>query len=266
MDFDKPENLLRALVKLRGSLDGAPALWWYRGNQYAVVDSQPTLLWQVEGAQLGKFVARDDGSYEHVFRDVMFYLDAETSEFLREFKNPWTGQTHEVPVMRMGPFRINHSVNGASVVMPANMPPGAMDVDWRYEPSFVQGGEVYIRELGKTRIANPAASSGKPGVSSRSHFYVNDLFTLVGKVADIEDDTPSAPARSTYDSVNDWTPWLQMGNREGFILGRGNTSKLGSYADLPERLVRLIKADEPGFFEDPDFPVWDRGYHPLNQD
>jgi hypothetical protein len=267
MNFDDPNKLIHAIAKLRGSTDGAAVLWWYRGCQYGVIDQVKTLLWQVEGAQLGKFVEAEGGALEHVFRDVMFYLDAETSELLTTYTNPFTGETNEPPVMRMGPFRIRHSVTGADVVLPEGMPPGAMEVEWHYEPAVVQGGEVLIRETGSTRIANHMKDSGKPGISTKDHFMINDFFTLSGMVADIENDSlPSAPARTSYQSINEWTPWLGMGDRPGFVFGSGTSRKLKSTDELPGRLAALIDQHEPGFFSDPDFPLWDASYHPLNQE
>lgn len=261
MDFNEPAAKLAATVKLRGSSDGAPVLWWYRGNQYAVVDRQPTLLWQVEGAQLGRYIEQEDGSFEHVFRDVMFYLDASTGELLEGFENPFTGQRVEPPVMRMGPFRTNHSVNGAEVQLPPNLPPGAMEVVWAYEPAVVQGDDLYLRETGSARIANPAKDA------DRAFFFINDFFTLIGRVSDVTNpELLSAPARTSYQSINEWTPWLQMGEREGFVFGRGDSTKLSGTDELPEKLATLVREHEPGFFEDPDFPLWDKTYTPLNQE
>ncbi len=264
MNFDDPKDMLTAMVKLRGSTDGAPCLWWYRGLQYGVIDRQPTLLWQVEGAQLGKYVQKDDGSYDHIFHDVMFYLDAKTSELLEEYENPYTGETNAPPVMRMGPFTNNHSVAGAQIQLPPNLPAGAMDVNWIYEPVSVIGQHIFIRESATTKIMNPA--KGKPGASDKDYFYINDFFTLSGRLSDVENpDVKSAPAQTSYTSLNEWTPWLGMGNRDGAVLGRGETVKLASYEDLPTRLRGWIDTREPGFFEDPEFALWDQPYHPLNQ-
>ena len=265
MNFDDPQDVLLAKVKLRGSLDGAPQLWWYRGFQYGIVDRQPTLLWQVEGAQLGKYVAKDDGSYDHVFHDVMFYLEAESGELLTTFANPYTDETHEPPIMRMGPFTNMMSVKATRLKMPPNMPPGALEVDWRHEPIIVQGDDIYIRESATTKIANQA--KGKPGASDKDYFFINDFFTLTGKVSDLENRTlQSAPAYTTYESLNEWTPWMAMGNRPGMVLGRGSTQKLSSYDQLPDRLRGWIDEKEPSFFEDPEFSLWGTSYTPLNQD
>lgn len=263
LNFKDPQDRLIALIKLRGSLDGAPVLWWYKGSQYGVVDRQPTLLWQVEGAQLGKYIKKDDGSYDHIFRDIMFYVNPVTDEVIKSYTNPYTSRTHEPPVMRMGPFTTNINTDGQTVELPPNMPPGSLIVDWRNEPVTVQGGDVYIRESATTKIANPARATDE---SAPEYFFINDFFTLIGRVADIEDDSKlSVPARTSYQSLNEWTPWLEMEKREGAVFGRGDSVKLADYSELPETLRKNIEAEEPGFFEDPEFTLWDRAYTPLNQ-
>ena len=263
LDFNKPSDRLIALIKMRGSLDGAPTLWWYKGSQYGVIDRQPTLLWQVEGAQLGKYIAKDDGSYDHIFRDVMFYKDPETDDVIKSYTNPYTSRTHEPPVMRMGPFTTNINTEGQSVELPPSMPPGSLIVDWRNEPVNVQGGDLYIRESATTKLANPAKATDP---AAKDYFYINDFFTLIGRVEDVQDeDRLGVPARTSYQSLNEWTPWLEMGDREGAVFGRGDSVKLADYSELPEDLRRNVEANEPGFFEDSDFALWDRAYTPLNQ-
>ena len=263
LNFKDPNDRLIALIKMRGSLDGAPVLWWYKGSQYGVVDRQPTLLWQVEGAQLGKYIKKENGSYDHVFRDIMFYVEPETDEVLKSYTNPYTSRTHEPPVMRMGPFTTNINTEGQTVEMPPNMPPNSLIVDWRNEPVTVQGDDLFIRESATTKIANPAKQSDP---TARDYFYINDFFTLIGRVSDLEDENRlNVPARTSYQSLNEWTPWLEMGNREGAVFGRGDSVKLGDYGELPKDLRKNIEADEPGFFEDPEFALWERAYTPLNQ-
>lgn len=266
LDFHDPNDRLIALIKMRGSLDGAPVLWWYKGSQYGVVDRQPTLLWHVEGAQLGKYVVKDDGSYDHIFRDIMFYVDPDSDQVIKSYTNPYTRRTHAPPVMRMGPFTTNINTEGQNVETPPSMPPDSLIVDWRNEPFTVQGGNLYMRESATTKIANPAAASGTDSASSKPYFFINDFFTLIGRVDEIQDESNlSVPAHTSYQSLNEWTPWLEMGDREGAVFGRGDSVKLKDYTELPDVLRQSIEAEEPGFFEDPELALWDRSYTPVNQ-
>ncbi len=266
VDFNNPEERLTALIKLRGDLAGAAALWWYKGNQYAVVDREPTLLWQVEGVQLGKYDKQDDGSYDHIFQDIMFYIDPETDEVFKDYENPFTGEMNTAPVMRVGPFTSNVGLEKQTVKLPEGMPPDSLVVDWRYEPVTIQGDDLFMRERGMTKIANFEKDSGKPGQSTKDFFVVNDFFTLVGSVNEVTDpDRMSVSARTNYQSINEWTPWLKMGDAQGAVFGRGNSTKLNDYEELPERLRRLIEAEDSDFFSGSELALWDKAYTPLNQ-
>jgi hypothetical protein len=261
MDFKNKENMITALVKLRGSLDGSPSLWWYQGAQYAVVDMESSILWQVEGVQLSKFESIDNGGWRHTLRDIMFYQHAETGELLKSFDNPWTGKTVLPPIARFGPFSVNYTVEGQFVDLPPEMAKG-LSAKWAYEPVVIQGGDIYVRESGTTKITIPSEDPDNP-----HYHHINDYLTMVGRLDEIENpEIKEAAARNTYASVNDWSPWLEMGGKPGMVLGRGNSTKIATRDDLPEHIIQLVDKHEPDFFKDPTFPLWDKTYHPGNLD
>jgi hypothetical protein len=262
MDFNNRTDLILALAKLRGDSSGKPFLWWYRGEQYALIDMTAKVLFAVEGAQIGRFMPKPDGSWTHTFRDVMFYKDADTGERLRTFASPVTGAKHEAPVMRTGPFTVATSADGSIFNQPSFLPPG-MDANWRVEPPVVRGDDIYIRETGSTRIAKPGME--KQPEAKRYH-HINDFLTHYGRVSYVMDPkVTSAPARQTFQSCSNWTPWLKMGDVPGFVMGRGVGTKLTDLSELPRDLLEWIKADEPAFLQDAELAPWDKAYTPLNQ-
>jgi hypothetical protein len=138
MDLSETKNMITALVKLRGSLDGLPSLWWYSGSQYALVAMESSVLWQVEGVQLSKFEPLDNGGWRHTIRDIMFYLDAQSGELLESYANPWTGKSVTPPIARFGPFSVNYTVDGQLVDLPPQMR-ASMSANWHYEPDYQPG-------------------------------------------------------------------------------------------------------------------------------
>lgn len=262
MDLDNPKHLILALAKLRGDASGKAFLWWYRGEQYAVENMTARLLFSVEGAQIGKFVRKADGGWDHTFRDVMFYKDADSGARLRTFVNPLTGATVEPPVMRMGPFTTSTSADGSVLNQPQALPPG-MESTWRIEPYVLRADDLYIRETGTTRIAKPGLERAP---EAERYHHINDFLTHYGPASHVRDPSvSSAPARQTFQSCNSFTPWLKMGARAGFMLGRGVGAKLTDISELPAHLLAWIKAEEPAFLEDPMLSPWDRSYTPVNQ-
>jgi hypothetical protein len=263
MDLSNKIDLILALAKLRGDSSGQPFLWWYRGEQYAIQDMTAKVLWAVEGAQIGRFARNSDGSWAHTFRDVMFYKDAESGERLRQFKNEATGATVAPPVMRMGPFTVATSADGSIFNQPAQLPPG-MEASWRVEPPIVRGDDLYVRETGTTRIAKPGKDAAP---AAQRYHHINDFLTHYGRVSYVMDPkVTKAPARQHFQSCNDWTPWLKMGDTPGFIMGRGVGTKLTDISELPKHLLDWIKADEPEFLKDPELAPWDKAYDPVHQE
>ena len=57
----------------------------------------------------------------------MFYLEPRSGELMERYENPWTGESNEPPAMKMGPYRNRHTVTGAEIILPDNIPPGLND-------------------------------------------------------------------------------------------------------------------------------------------
>lgn len=240
-DVTTPEGRLQAYIKLRGSLDGARSAWWYRGIQYGVVDLVPHRLWAVQGVQVSRYRARDDGAFDHEFRDLMFYLDLKSGEVLREFHNPLTGQTIHPPVLRVGPMELVYSRAGAAIKDVQNVPPG-LETRWRVDRAIVNGDDLILHEEGHSSV--PSAN-----------VVLNDFITTQGSLAQATDASLlNAPARYSYCSVMTWTPFMQMGDHPGHLMGRGNGRKLRSSQDLTPAFRALVEAEEPGWFDGVLFP------------
>lgn len=95
---------------------------------------------------------------------------------------------------------------------------------------------------------------------------INDFITLQGSVSDIVDsDNSCVAARHTYQSVNSWAPWMKMGDREGFLLGRGNGRKLSSLEELPTDIHEAILEHEPDMLKFVDAAPWQEVLSPSNQ-
>lgn len=244
-DFEvtTPEGRLTAYAKLRASLDGSSVAWWYRGIQYGVVDLAPKRLWAVQGVQVTSFTRREDGSFDNLFRDLMIYQDLATGEKLKEFRNPYTNEMVAPVTQVMGPMTLIYSRAGAAIKDLENVPPG-MDTDWRVDRAIINGDDLILHEEGYSRVSNGPLQ-----------FVVNDFITLQGQLSDaVNPDLVSAPARYTYCSLASWPPFMQMGGREGHLLGRGNARKLASRAELEPALVDQLLSAEPDWFEGISFP------------
>lgn len=233
-DVTTPEGRLMAYVRLRGSLDGASVLWWYRGIQYGVVDLAPKRLWAIQGLQVTSFSRRDDGSFDNLFRDVMLYQDLATGEALKEFRNPYTGEMVAPVAQIMGPASLIYSRAGAAVKDLENLPPG-LDTDWRVDRALINGDDIILHEEGHSRVTD-----------APTRVVVNDFLTLQGRVEDATNpNVVNAPARYTYSSIATWPAFMRMGGREGYLFGRGNARKLQARREVNPALLEQVLALEP---------------------
>ena len=97
LDVTTPEGSMRALVKMRASLDGSEAYADWKVTAYAVVPGQRLRpLFRLDGFNVARMDKQADGSWHMLSREVAYYRDLKTGEILQKFANPLTGQTDAV--------------------------------------------------------------------------------------------------------------------------------------------------------------------------
>ena len=96
------ENYLKINRKIQCSTeDNVPALYRWSGRAYARVPGEADKrVFNLEGMNVRQCVTLNDPEkgkgYRLVSKEIMLYLDPETNEVLREWQNPWSGETVEV--------------------------------------------------------------------------------------------------------------------------------------------------------------------------
>ncbi|MGP1282908.1 MAG: DUF1838 family protein, partial [Parasphingopyxis sp.] len=145
LDPSNPEDAVEISKRLQcGEQDGEPAVYYWSGRAYSRVRGERDRhLFNLEGMNIRQCVSVTDPErgtgYRQVSREIMLYTDPETGEVLREWENPWTGETNEVmhvandpvnmrapnfPVMGDGsPYRIStYRQVGDWVLIPFEVP------------------------------------------------------------------------------------------------------------------------------------------------
>ena len=102
LDPNNAEDAFRMNTKIFCSLEeGKPSVYWWQGTVYSRIRGEKDRhLFNVQGMNIRACKNFEDdvrgiGS-RSVSREVMFFLDPETNEVIREWENPWTGETVEV--------------------------------------------------------------------------------------------------------------------------------------------------------------------------
>lgn len=244
LDPSKPEDALEISKRTQcGEADGKPAVYTWSGNIYSRIEGErDRLLFRGEGMNIRQCVAVSDPQrgkgYRQVSREVMIFLDPATGEVLRQWKNPWTGES--VEVMHIA----NDPVNGRpSFPIGADGKPYTISLK-RMGPWLQMPVEVplfYHNVLG-----------GDYQAYVGNEYHAMEIFDFAARADEMLDTSrPTAYPSVSWVRVSNWMPWMKMGSRQGLIVFNAMGAKLKSYDELPEVLKKEIAANYPAYTAPP---------------
>lgn len=227
-----------------GEADGKPAFYHWTGKVFSRVTGEPDrVLFKGEGMNVRQCVTVNDPEkgkgYRMVSREVMLYLDPETGEVVRNWKNPWTDETVEVLHIANDPVnsRPNYAVtaSGAPYAIPSLRRQGK----WLFMP--------FEAPLFYT---NPLGGEYQDYVGGKYHaMEIFDFAMLADEALDTRNATvyPSV----SWVRISDWMPWMKMRGRQGQIVFNAMGSKVTSFEDLPKVLKDEIRTNYPSYVAPP---------------
>ncbi|WP_195908655.1 DUF1838 family protein [Novosphingobium sp. Gsoil 351] len=220
-----------------GEADGKPAVYYWSGKIYSRVDGEPDkLLFNGEGMNVRQCVAVTDPQrgkgYRHVSREVMFFTDPVTGKIIREWKNPWTGET--VPVMHIN----NDPVNARpSFPISADGKPATISLQ-------TVGDYTQLRSEAPLFYKNPLAGEYQDFVGGSYHAM--EIFDFTMPTNELFDTRFATVYPSVaWVRISRWMPWMKMGDRQGQIVFNAMGAKLKSYDLLPAVIKDEIAANYP---------------------
>jgi hypothetical protein len=250
LDLGTPEGAVEAFRKVQCSTeDQHPTVYYWVGETWARVEGEPDkLLFRFEGMNVRQCATVTDPvrgkGFRQVSREVLYYKDPATGEIVDDWKNPWTGET--VKVIHIA----NDPVNFRGPIFPK----GADGKPYRSDIQ-VMGNQWWGTTTVPLFYRNPLAGDYQDYVGGMYH--ATEMFNFFGNVANLSDPkTTSAEVSVAWARLSDWLPWMKMRGRSGQLYFNGAGRKLGSYAELPEGMRKLIEARHPAFKEPP--PVDDQ--------
>lgn len=245
IDVQTPEGWLAVQRKIACSTrDEHPVTYSWRGRVYArVAGERDRHLFNIEGMNVRQCGTVEDAErgvgYRFVSREIMLYLDPETNEVLREWDNPWTGQTVEVihvandPVNARGP-RYGRDENG-------DVPP------------------LGLRELNGTwlqRVEVPLFYTNPLGGDYQNYvggtYHATEIFDFNGDWDELMDASlDTAYPVVSWVRISQWLPWMEMGGRHGNLYFNAMGKKLESFDQLPAVMRDEIAASYPEYTAPP---------------
>jgi hypothetical protein len=233
-----------------GSTDTrAPQYYFWTGTVHARRAGEPDrLLFNVQGVNPRACRFVDDPQrgpgYQAAARELMLYLDPASDAVLRQWRNPWTGETVDVV----------HMVND-----PASMRAPAFERDAAGRPTasrmrWTDMGQVW--SAGRTQSFfrdSPLGGAYQDYVGGK--YRVMEISTFTITKADIAAWRPGRPLpyTATWVRISDWLPWMKMAGRDGQIVLTSQGRSSLAFDDLPEPLRGEIAARHPLMKETPAF-------------
>lgn len=244
LDPAKPEDALEIMKRTQcGAKDGEPAVYYWSGKIYSRVEGErDRLLFHGEGMNVRQCVAVTDpkrgAGFRQVSREVMLFLDPATGQVLRQWKNPWTGETVEVMHIANDPVNGRPSFPIAADGKPYTIAHKRMG-DWVQMPLEVP--LFYHNVLG-----------GDYQAYVGNEYHAMEIFDFAARADELFDTKkPTAYPSVSWVRISNWMPWMKMGSRQGLIVFNAMGAKLKSYDDLPALLKQEIAANYPAWTAPP---------------
>jgi hypothetical protein len=260
LDLNNPSDLVRAVIKMRGSTDGSIRFGWLRAKRLSYIDGAVAPLYDLLAGTISQATANADGTFDVNVLETTYYVDSTTGELLRELKMPGTGRMVSVPLYRSGPKSVTvgsrtqtseESTGEAGVVAKPGAtsgggfaPVGAVRLERSVGPAFTEGDTLWIRteEYGRVSPANPKESA----------VFYRESATWQGRLTEIQNpDVHSAWTALSYSAASSWRPWMQMGDVAGHTMSNGIGGKVNDIRDMPAAWLRLTEIHHPDLLDDP---------------
>ena len=200
---------------------------------------------------------QSDTSYRVFNRELAFYTDLKTGEYLDTWVNPYTKEECEVKSIH------NMTVNASMIVSEKFGTAIEMDFDGTLmEVPLPLGWQNFDDKLFSTFEVHTAFPNElKPDVwpreSSGPVIRIAEIFQRVANLAELENpDVTTADYSGCWTRVGPWLPWMRQGQADGNLLFRTFMTKLNSPDQLSPRFKAHIEERLPEYFVAPPPESW----------
>ncbi len=254
LGLNSQSDLLKAMIKMRGSLDNEMVIGWIRAKRFAVSQGQVEPVYGLVAATLSRWTRISDDLYSAVVLEITHYTDLRTGELLDTVVMPFSGKEVVVPAYRFGPETVRFAVSLdeefayapiAGTTEGEFAPAGSVHMTRSTEQELLTDDELFIRHEEYGRVY-PHASDYP------SMFYKESTLWTAPTRQVLARDTARVNSRVFYSAMTSWRPWMQMGDILGHTTSNGMGGTVGSIADLPEDFLRFTQQVHPDWIADPE--------------
>lgn len=254
LDLNSERGLLRALMKMRGSLDSELVIGWLRARRFAVSQGRIEPLCGFVAAAFSRFRQVSDSLFEAIVLEITHYTDFETGALLDRLAMPFAGHEVEVPPFRFGPASTRYAVR---LDEGGEFEPDPDTTEGDFSPAAsvlmtksihrerIHGGSLYLRHEEHGRVK--PKDSDLPGM-----FYKESTIWSAPLDQVLDPNVTRVNGRVNYSAMTSWRPWMHMGDIPGQTASNGFGERARSVADLPEDFLRYTRELHPDVVEDPE--------------
>lgn len=254
LDLSSDRGLLRALMKMRGSLDSRLVIGWLRARRFAVSRGRIQPLCGFLAAVFSRFRQVSEDLFEAIVLEITHYTDFETGARLDRLAMPFAGHEVEVPAFRFGPTSTRYAVRldegeefepQPDTTQGAFSPAASILMTKSIHRERIHAGSLYLRHEEHGRV--------KPKDSDLPGMFYKESTVWSAPLDEVLDPTLTrVDARVNYSAMTSWRPWMHMGDIPGHTASNGFGARAGSVADLPEDFLRYTRELHPDVVEDPE--------------
>ena len=254
INFTDPAQNLRAFVKLTGDLDpAAETVGWFGGTVFAVTAPDKPLapMYGIEGFGVLRVEPRPDGSFRLFNREIAFYKDLKTQQFIDRWTNPFSGETVDVSPIH------NMTVN-AEIAPIMKMDFDGTMVEVPFSPPWdLQGDKAFSLFEVHTAFPSPMQPEQWPRESAGRTLRISEMFQRFTTLAELEDaDRSWCDYVGTWSRIGPWLPWMQQGQAPGHLYYRTTMNRTGTADRLPKALRERTENGYPDYFRAPGPETW----------
>jgi hypothetical protein len=260
---DDPAECLKLYLKLTSDLSGNTVYGWHQDMLYGVTPGEITrpLLGAI-GFGLGSTRPQADGSYQSLWKEVVFYTDLATGQIVDTWRNPYNGvecevlHVHNAAVnMKLVPHLPDYAPLKASTGRDIGYSSVQTERDPThpyYLPTSVIGDSVTMFSEARGHVPNKLDPKVWPRESTGDHYEVAEFYLNSGSLEALLDPRRTTiPCSGSWNRLAPWLPWMLMGGRGGQLFYRGVTQKLTRAEEIPEPLRSYTARHYPQFLVPP---------------
>ena len=254
LDLSNDRDLLRALMKMRGSLDSRLVIGWLRAKRFAVSQGRIEPLCGFVAAVFSRFRQVSEDLFEAIVLEITHYTDFNTGARLDRLLMPFAGHEVEVPAFRFGPASTRYAVlldegeefePDPDTTQGAFSPAASILMTKSIHRERIHAGSLYLRHEEHGRV--------KPKDSELPGMFYKESTVWSAPLDEVLDPTLTrVDARVNYSAMTSWRPWMHMGDIPGHTASNGFGARARSVADLPDDFLRYTRELHPDVVEDPE--------------